>query len=150
MKTQTSKSSRRLSVVIHYITVTSFMVVVYVIEARGVSVPMATIGIVTLIIATLSGLYVHVKTGLWKFVHTKPEDLDEREIGLTREAYRRSYLLFTEIGVLVIAPVAIIVTYTGLDQTSPSLLPMVFALVYIANSLPSSFLAWTEREAYHE
>lgn len=148
MKTQSTKSGRRFNVVVHYLAAVVFLIMVYAIEATQITVLFTTIGIISLIAAVFSGVQIHIKTGLWRFVHAKPENLDEREIELTREVYRRSYSLFTQVGGLLVAPVAVVVNYTGLTNASPSLLPMVFGLLYFANSLPSAILAWTEKEIH--
>ena len=77
------------------------------------------------------------KTGLWNFTHKSQKDLDEREIQLSNNSLRFSYLLFT------ISSLSIFVLYNvlGIDIN----MVLIASLIYLAHILPSYFIAWTEK-----
>jgi len=98
---------------------------------------------------------VHIKTNLWRLVHTKYENLDERQIQVTHQSLRHSYGIFTVlilsvmfcIALLRVAPIQCLLTGSSDAVPDDSMLMVIFAgLLYLAHTLPSSVIAWTERE----
>ena len=97
---------------------------------------------VFLAIALVSFLMLHVSTGLWRLAHSRADKLDERQIQVTHGALSRSYEIFTVICLLVMLFNAVIGDrgYYLFDAVLP------VSLLYFAHSLPSSVVAWKERE----
>lgn len=77
------------------------------------------------------------KTGLWKFTHKSQNDLDEREIQLSNNSLRFSYLVFT------VLSLSIFILYNVLGLRINMVL--IASLIYLAHILPSYFIAWTEK-----
>ncbi len=70
--------------------------------AGGVHNPVAVgLIVVCLIGLVLSFLQVIWRTGLWKLTHAKVENLDERQVIVTREALRYSYEIFVPCSLLL-------------------------------------------------
>jgi hypothetical protein len=115
-------------------------VVIYnLIEVYGVSI----IGIAGLAVSLLgviiSFIYAHMKSGLWRLVHARTSNLDEREISVTRGALGRSYSWFSVI--------CLVTFYWELLVIKGSIGALEIAcLIYLAHTLPSSFIGWSERE----
>ncbi len=66
--------------------------------------------------------------------------LDERQTLVTHESLRLSYSIFSVI-------VLCLLLYLGLRNSGDAMLMLTFAmLLYLAHTLPSSVLAWRERE----
>lgn len=94
-------------------------------------------GCVAIVLLTFYPLYV--KTGLWRLAHTRIDRMDEREISQTLGALRQAYVLFS------IIVLSLILIATVLEFSGQSLQLVVFwVLLYLAHTLPSSILAWTE------
>ncbi len=141
MQRHMPKSNRRIAVVINYGCVILFLVFFYAGNYFGWSLPVV-IGTVVAVIATLiSFILLHIRTRLWKLVHTRIEDLDERQVQVTHESLRHSYSIFSVLSLIVLMCIALL--SGGRDST----LIMIFAsLLYLAHTLPASIIAWTEKE----
>ncbi len=82
-----------------------------------------------------------VKTRLWKFVHIRIDDLDERQVQVRFGSLRRSYAIFTVISLALLLYIAVYGVRPG------SMLILIFiSLLYLAHSLPAFIIAWTENE----
>ncbi|MBN1939292.1 MAG: hypothetical protein JW843_06890, partial [Candidatus Aminicenantes bacterium] len=96
----------------------------------------------------LSFYYLHVRSGLWRLTHGKTEVLDEREVQLTREAFRRSYSVLTMTTLCLVFFIFLTVRFSFLTLTHRgdySLgLIVTMALNYLFNTLPASLIAWHE------
>jgi uncharacterized membrane protein len=141
MAIETSKSTRRLLVVVNYVCVVLFLALYAVGKYLGwglaVVVALAAVAAILLV----SFILAHIKTRLWRLAHAKAENLDERQIQVTHESLRHSYTIFTIISLVILLIVAVV---SGGDD---SMLILIFAgLLYLAHTLPSSIIAWTERE----
>lgn len=96
---------------------------------------------VFLLILVVSFIYVYVRSGLWSLTHKKTENLDEREIQVVTHAIRISYTIFV---ILVIALVYLFAIF-GLETVD---VVIAATLLYLAHIIPTSILAWTEKEVY--
>ncbi|UCG52835.1 MAG: hypothetical protein JSW58_04580 [Candidatus Latescibacterota bacterium] len=142
MDIRTSIAKRRVGVVVNYASLTLFLLLYY-IGFIGHWSAVLTIGVlIFLAVATVSFIFVHIKTGLWRLAHSSREKLDERQIQVTHEALRYSYSVFAVICLLIMLFNAV-TGYRG-HYLFDAVLPM--SLLYFAHSLPSSVIAWTERE----
>lgn len=99
-----------------------------------------------LILACLVGLFLsflHViwRTGLWSLTHRKVENLDERQIMVTREALRYSYTIFVPCSLVVMFAAAVAANhdYHIFDAVLPA------GLLYLSHILPAVILAWREK-----
>ena len=135
--------NRRIGVMINYIALL-MTIVFFELTKYGIGIPhwagFILIG-VFLIILILSFIYVYVKSGLWNLTHKKTENLDEREIQVVTQAIRISYTIFT-ITVIVMVYLFAIIGLGTIDVV------VAATLLYLAHIIPSSILAWTEKEVY--
>ncbi|MCK9996439.1 MAG: hypothetical protein KAH56_09230 [Candidatus Krumholzibacteria bacterium] len=110
--------------------------------AGGVHNPVA-VGLIVVCMITLVLSFLHViwGTGLWRLTHTGVENLDERQVMVTREALRHSYGIFVPFTLLVIfaAAVASDFDFHIFDVVLPA------GLLYLAHILPAIILAWKEK-----
>ncbi len=140
MKLEQSKSKRRLVVIVNYGCAGLFLMLFALGTYNGWN-PLLLIALVaTLITMLASFVRLHLRTRLWWLVHTRAEHLDERQVQITLDSLRISYAIFSVI-------VLCILLYLGVTSTGDSMLILVFAvMLYLAHTLPSSVLAWRERE----
>lgn len=142
MKAGISKPNRRIAVVINYGCVLLFLASFYIGKYYGWSVEVIAGAIVTAVTAVITFIILHIRTRLWKLVHTKAEKLDERQIQVTRESLRYSYAIFTVVSLLVLMCIAL----SAGRHDSTNLILVFASLLYLAHTLPSSVMAWTEKE----
>ena len=141
MATEMSKPTRRLLIAVNYLCVVLLLVLYAVGKYLGWSLPVAIALAAVVVILLVSFILAHIKTRLWRLAHTKVENLDERQIQITHESLRYSYGIFTVISLAILLIIAVI---SGDDD---SMLILIFAsLLYLAHTLPSSIIAWKERE----
>jgi len=141
MKAGISKPNRRIAVVANYGCVLLFLASFYVGKYYGWSVEVIAGAIVTAATAVITFIILHIRTRLWKLVHTKAEKLDERQIQVTRESLRYSYAIFTVVSLLVLMCIAL-----SAGRHDSNLILVFASLLYLAHTLPSSVMAWTEKE----
>ncbi|TKJ37920.1 hypothetical protein CEE37_13225 [candidate division LCP-89 bacterium B3_LCP] len=134
-----SQSSRRIGIIINYIGLLLLLALHYSGKQIGWN-HMFTAGIaVMLALSLITFFMIHMKTGLWKLVHTKSENLDERQMQVTREALEFSYKVLAITTVSIIYYMAIF-SGGGVDMVT------VVSLLYLAHTLPSSVIGWKQKE----
>jgi len=110
--------------------------------AGGVHNPVA-VGLILACLVVLILSFVHViwRTGLWGLTHTGVENLDERQVMVTREALRHSYGIFVPCSLLLMFAAAVAASYGFhiFDVVLPA------GLLYLSHILPASILAWREK-----
>jgi hypothetical protein len=141
MSIKASKSKRRALVVLNYLTLFALIAVIYSGEVYGESAYTAPAAIGLVLVAVLTFVLLHARTRLWWMTHTKIENLDERQQGITHESLRCSYGIFTVLTLALLFVIAIV----AMDY-DPNLMVAFAALQYLAHTLPGSILAWRERE----
>ncbi len=109
-------------------------------EAFGWTVWVKVCFWLSVIAGLLTFFTVHVMTGLWRLVHAKVDTLDEREIQLTLGSLRYAYGFFSVTALLAILVMAVF----GFGSQTLRLV-VFWVLLYLAHTLPSSVIAWTER-----
>jgi hypothetical protein len=114
-------------------------------ERSGVTVLLAILGIIAIAVSIYSYVHVHIKTGLWKLVHANPDNLDERQIMVTHESLRFSYGIFSVICLSIFLASELIRQLLSIGSDFP-LIPVIAVLIYLAHTLPSSIIAWCEKE----
>ena len=107
------------------------------------------VGIACLVVVAITFRTVHWKTGIWKLTHSKSSALDERELSLTHRALSDSYAWFTVI-CLVIMLAQSVISRLNVCISYTITVPLVVSLIYLAHTLPSSIISWTEADAPRE
>jgi uncharacterized Tic20 family protein len=98
-------------------------------------------GLLALITLFISFAVLHARTKLWKLVHSRAIDLDERELQVALQSLRQSYIIYTIVSLLVILSLAILA-----GRHDSTLIIIYACLLYLAHTLPSTIIAWRERE----
>lgn len=149
MEAAISQSKRKMWVVINYFALLLLIASFYTADRIGLTALTISAGSFAILAVVVSFIQVYARTGLWRFVHTRAENLDEREMLMTYESLRHSYGLFAVI-CLVVFLFAELVTKEFGGGYKLALMPVIAALIYLAHVLPASVIAWTEREIYRE
>ena len=134
---------RRAGVVINHAALLLLLAVWYGCPLAGLSEAVRVAGaLVLLIVVGISYYAIHLSTGLWALVHSRPDELDERQVGMTLLAARFSYALFSVLCLLALFGAAVAFNHDIIlfDAILPA------CLLYLAHTLPSSYLAWIENE----
>ena len=135
--------NRRTGVLINYFALVMALIL-FELTKYGIGIPhwagFSLIGIFLLILI-ISFVYVYVKSGLWRLTHKKTENLDEREIQVVTQAIRISYTIFV-ITVIVMVYLFAIFGLGTIDVV------IAATLLYLAHIIPTSIVAWTEKEVY--
>jgi len=145
MTSQVSKSGRRAGVVVNYGSLLLILAALYVATGGGLNLLSGLIGGLSLAVFIISFIMVHARTRLWHMTHSRGDRLDERQMMVTHEALRFSYIYFT-IAILVLLLCFELLREFLAGGFNPPLIPVFAALIYLAHTLPSSILAWTEKE----
>jgi hypothetical protein len=138
-----TRSRRRTGVVVNYGALSLLLAVWYGSPPAGLSEAVrVALMLVPLIIVGISYYMIHLATGLWTLVHARPPDLDERQTEITLLAGRFSYAVFSVLCLLVLFGAAVAGNHGIIlfDVILPA------CLLYLAHTLPSSYLAWIEEE----
>jgi hypothetical protein len=113
-------------------------------EYRGWNVGLAGIvaGALGVLVVTFTTTYV--RTGLWRLVHAKVEQLDEREIQWTHTALLRAYRIVMVLSLVLLALFSLsirfavdLLTFRGHFSLG---LALMMALFYLVNTLPAALL----------
>ncbi|MEA2031224.1 MAG: hypothetical protein U9N55_06485 [candidate division Zixibacteria bacterium] len=139
-----SKSVRRVGVLVNYSALVLLIAFFYTAERTHINVFWISGILVALFVVIASCLYVHGKTGLWRLVHTNIDNLDEREIQVVHISLRQSYSAFSIICLSIVLASELIEEFVSGVVDIP-LLPIFVGLLYLAHTLPSSLIAWTEK-----
>ena len=134
-----SLAMRRGGVIVNYLTLVVFLILFFVVRNTGWDWKLVAGAVVSLIIFVWTFIVIHPKTGLWKLVHMRFDKLDEREALVNYEALRLSYGIFAVICLLIIF------INSAVERGNIHVL-IAASLLYIAHTLPSSIIAWKEKE----
>ena len=135
-----SKSERRTSVILNYLSVVVIAIVVDMRDPLGwgaVPVILVACGALTLGLTTF--IRVFWRTRLWKITHAGFKGLDERQVQVVYGALRNSYSIF--------AIVCVVILYVN-SVLETGHIPILAAasVLYLAHTLPAAVVAWTEKE----
>jgi len=136
-------------VTLNYAALVSLLAAFYTVERTSPTTPLIIWAAVSALLLVISFVIVYARTRLWRFVHTSPAKLDEREITVTYESLRHSYAVFTVI-CLAIVLLAELFKDDLLGGYEIPLMPIFGALIYLAHILPASVIAWRERKIYRD
>ncbi|MEN8007514.1 MAG: hypothetical protein ABFS42_10890 [Candidatus Krumholzibacteriota bacterium] len=137
-----SRTLRRGHVVLNLASLLFLELIYYGWVAGGVHNPVAVgLILVCLLGLVLSFLHVILRTGLWSLTHAKVENLDERQVMVTREALRYSYVIFVPCSLVVMFTAAVAANHDWhiFDAVLPA------GLLYLSHILPAAILAWREK-----
>jgi len=142
MKQRLSLMNRRVLVAANYVAVISVLVFFHIGETRGWEPVVASVTIIGFLIALISFVFVHLKTHLWQMSHAKPDKLDEREFQVIHGALGHSYSIFVIVCIITLY----VLTLAEIKGAGTLGVLLPGSLLYLAHSLPSAVLAWTEKE----
>ena len=147
MSLSKSKSKRRMWIILNYGFLLTSVLFALIGENFGWSLLVKISFWVSVAICLLTLRSVHFKTGLWKLVHAKVDTLDEREIQLILGSLRYAYTLFSIIALSAVLCMIVFEMESAIMQ-----FVIFWALLYLAHTLPSSIIGWTEYRipAQHE
>jgi len=140
MPVSISRSGRRIGVLVNYVGLVMSLLTIYLGRYLGWHNLFTVVLAATLLVTLVTFFRYHVRTGLWRLVHTGVENLDERQRQVAHESLRHSYSVFS------IVVLAILLWQAVASQYDPNLIFIFAALLYLAHTLPSSILAWIEKE----
>jgi uncharacterized protein YqhQ len=140
MPPESSQTGRRAGVLINYACLALIAVLFYIGKYHGWSVPVYAGMVTALVVIVIGFARLYLRSDLWRLDHAKSEKLDEREIQLTLTSMKYAYGIFAIVSLLVVLALALLV------NSHDSMLIVVFAvLLYLAHTLPSAVIAWTEK-----
>ena len=106
-------------------------------------------GFAALILLIYSAYQIYFKTGVWSFIHSNGEDMDERELALTRMSIQNAYSVFSVTVLVFITALAIALSFEFsakiVSQNSSALWIIVVGFIYLAHSLPAAFIVLREQ-----
>jgi len=142
MELKTSKSKRRIGIIINFICLISIVFIYELIKSGIIIQKYLLLEIAPAALLIITDIKLFWKTKLWKFTHKPYDKLDEREMQLSNQSLRFSYSFFT------ILSLALLYTY-NLWGIKINLL-LIGSLLYMAHTLPAYFLSWTEKPIIKE
>jgi len=142
MEREMSTRRRRIGVAINYLSILLILVFFYLGKYAGWSIPLIIGEMAAVAIAVATFVVFHLRTRLWKLVHASILELDERELQVTDKSLRYAYSIFSITCLLILAYCFYYLTESG-DSAMGAL--VLFSLIYLAHTLPSSIIAWMEK-----
>ncbi len=137
MELQKSFKNRKIGVILTYLSLLSALLVFEYAREEGFNLFLKVTEVLLILLFVLSFVFTYVKTGLWGYTHKPLRELDEREIILISKSLRYAYTSFTILVLLLLMSFAI--TNASIDMV------LVASLIIFAHLLPSSIIAWTEK-----
>ncbi len=136
-----TKQQRRTGVIVNHAALGLMLAVWYGGPVAGWSeVVRGVAALIPLVVVGVGYYRIHLATGLWRLVHARLEDLDERQVEMTMLAARFSYAVFSVLCLLALFGAAV----AGNHGVVPFDAILPAGLLYLAHTLPSSYLAWVE------
>ncbi len=132
------RKHRQIWIVINFVMLMLVIFIYY--TGKNINWPvwlLITGGIVA-ILFVISFIKAYIKTGLWKFSHSKDTSLDERQLQVVLNALKYSYGGFTVITLLIIYGFA-------LAEKGPIDVIIAACLLYLAHILPAAIVGWKEK-----
>jgi len=141
MRPDASVTRRRTGVVVNYVLVLLVLLFHYLGKTLGWNAVWVGAEIAAFLGTIATFLALHMRTHLWTLVHAKTENLDERELQVTNTALGRAYAVFT----VLCLSILLVLTLTETRGSGPLGVLLPVSLIYLAHTLPSSVIAWTQR-----
>jgi len=135
-------TGRRIQIAVNYAVLLLMNIAFYFVYVdKNASHIYDVVGLISIIVVGVTFRNVHWKTGIWKLIHTKSKELDERELSLTHWALSQSYGWFAVICLVIMFALSLFSRMNICPQYSISL-PLVASLIYLSHTLPGSMIAW--------
>ena len=138
-----SIQNRKVFVLVNYICLPLILALFYLGKYHGWNYPIF-VGLVLLLAVSMATFRIlHMKTKLWHQIHSQGtvEHLDERQIKRRLESISISYSIFSVTCLMVIFAISFLA-----GQNDSMIMLVYVVLIYLAHTLPSSVLAWIEKE----
>ena len=142
MELKTSKSKRRIGIIINFICLISIVFIYELIKSGIIIQKYLLLEIAPAALLIITDINYFGRTGLWKFTHKSVAKLDEREVQLSNRSLRFSYSVFTILSLSLF----LIYNLLGIGIN----VVLIVSLIYIAHILPSYFISWTEKPIIKE
>lgn len=144
MKRIHSQQTNRRLIVINYAALLLMNICFYLVtEYTAGNRIFDIIGLSAVIVIVITFVPVHLRTGFWRQVHAGAELLDERQLQVTHRSVAIAYAWFTVICLAIMLTNALLAHFIS-GMRFIITVPLVGSLIYLAHTLPSSILAWTE------
>lgn len=135
-------TGRRIQIAVNYAVLLLMNIAFYFVYIeKNASHIYDVVGLTSIIVVGITFRNVHWKTGIWKLMHTRSKDLDERELSLTHRALSQSYGWFAVICLVIMFALSVFSRMNICPQYTISL-PLVASLIYLSHTLPGSMIAW--------
>lgn len=135
MEDTSTRVIRKALILVNYMSLAALLVFYKLAVTLRWNATLVVMEVVLLAIIVFTFYRVHIRTGFWKLVHTRNEKLDESDIRLTRRALAFALTWFTVI--------CLFVFYYKIKVLRGSISALeIAAMVYLADTLPSSFISW--------
>jgi len=135
-----TKSHHRLGVTLNYLSLTLLVALTYYMEAFGWNAIASGCIALAALVLVITLIQFHIRTGLWRLVHTGRENLNEKQTPMIYRSLHRSYGLFAIISLVVLLWKSV---FPG---PNPNLIVVFAALLYLAHTLPSAVIGWNEKD----
>jgi len=132
------KKHRQIWIVINFLMLMLVIFIYYTGKNINWPVWLLIAGGIVAVLLFISFIKAYVKTGLWKFSHSKDTSLDERQLQVILNALKYSYGGFTVITLLIIYGFA-------LAEKGPIDVVIAACLLYLAHILPAAIVGWKEK-----
>jgi len=133
-----SLRERKFGLIVNDSALLLLLILYYIGDFTRFTPAVVTLMALSLLLTVVTFSWVHVKTGLWKLTHAQNDTLDEREIMVSRSAIQSAYAIFTVVSLVFLLLEAV---FGGIVNAV-----LVAALIYYAHTLPSTIIAWREKE----
>ncbi|MCK4257920.1 MAG: hypothetical protein KAX49_03025 [Halanaerobiales bacterium] len=131
-------SKTKIGIIINYLALILFVTLFTIGKKIDWNVQIVIGVIATILIIIICFIKVYLKSSLWKLVHRPQEKLNEKEKSTINTSIRKSYQIFSITTLTILFVYALAETKIGME--------LVVSLIYFAHTLPSSLIAWTEKE----
>ena len=138
MKKQVSKTTRKVAVIIHYLSLGLLNCLIIFQENIDALVLLLTGIIISLAIVIISFIYAFGLTRLWILTHSSYKKLDERQIQVSYSALSVSYNIFS----IILLSILMFYSLSGITIH----ILVVGSLIYVSHILPGSVIACTEKQ----
>ena len=135
---ENQKFKNRLWIILNLASLISLIVFFYLGKFSNWQFKVIIVEVLSIVLFVSSFYIGFINTNFWKLVHSKSENLDEREFSVVLTGLKYSYSIFT-IMCIVIVYILILINFHFID--------VVFAagLLYLAHILPAAVVGWNER-----
>ena len=135
-----SRPRRRIAIIVNY----GCLLILFALFVLGKygdwSIPVFVGLAVVFVLAIITFVVLHARTKLWRLIHSKAEKLDERQVELTRKSLQYAYGIFAVVCLLYMLVLSLLA-----GRHDSTLMLIFIILLYLAHTLPSSIIAWTEK-----